>query len=56
MKRSSIVILVVVFVLSLLSSFTYASDCTAGVDASISEGAQDVSAPSVEQSGSEEEQ
>ncbi|MBT6326640.1 MAG: hypothetical protein HOJ35_11775 [Bdellovibrionales bacterium] len=56
MKRSSIVILVVVFVLSLLSSFTYASDCTAGVDASISEGAQDVSAPSVEESGAEVEQ
>jgi hypothetical protein len=56
MKRSSTIVLMIVFVLSLLSSFTYASDCTAGVDASISEGAQDVSAPSVESSGSEEEQ
>ncbi len=56
MKRSSTIVLIVVFVLSLLSSFTYASDCTAGVDASISEGAQEVASPSVEESGSEEEQ
>ncbi len=53
MKRSSIIVLIVVFVLSSLSAFTYASDCTAGVDASISEGAQEISAPSVEESGAE---